>query len=415
MDVLKGHFTIVLSLDDFLESILNENIICELNLSSVFKDVILVSNNNSIKQFNDKKMIESNLEYGEFLAKLKRTQDDYFQAKKIDNFIFNRHFFGEARFEYLFNLIQQDYFFTLLKCFCFYKIDHLYNCYLQFGDCLRSLDELPDKPKKRIDFKKICLESNLQFVIKNQTRIGNFKGAIKQVECDEIESNRIKNNDQEDKIEQELDCLSEFLDKNSNEFIKFLKEKAIYLSTRQSSYLNINKSIKLEYFNFDFVNQRLERDRIYQNLDFRRTRLQFLNQFQNVDAQQLFNSIFKKDTKSKICRFKFDRVLIKMLSSFIEQHNNCALEGNDEDSNRFMQFLNEECDVPTIQLDEPEDEYYLSEDLFHITKQDEVANYIKRVLTEILPNDLFGKGNFKCLLKWFKLIVFQNGMTNQSS
>ena len=381
MNALKQYYEYVSTLDELLEFILDGNLIDRTNLRSVFKDVVLAASQQSIQQFCGKIMTKCNLNYEKFILKIGNQIN---QNNAVFKFSFNKQFFLDSRFEYLYYLVGEDYFLFIMRCFAIYKMDSLLNCYLQFGNQLIEENRLKEK-KRMINKDRLFVQSNQQFIEINLQLIGNFtKKATNKFVNKFNENNEIK-------VKNELRTIYKFY----QDYYPIVDEFINNLNQNPSHLINPMQSIKLLYYEYNLGMEFLDKDQIYENqLDFDECKSKFLNQFQNVD--QLFNAIFNDNLiKSEIYQLKLDKILFDYLNSFINLHRKFD----------FDAALEQECSINEINSNF---ENNISNGLSKFTRQDEISNYLKKVLNAVLPIQLFGKENRDDICRFFSLLFYQN-------
>lgn len=395
MDALREYYEYVFLLDDLLEVILGDKLVDQFNLRGAYSDVLLVSNQDSIQLLQDKPMLKSEHSYEQFMFQIEQIL-----AEKNNlgfKFHFKGEFFRQNKLTYLYNLIGEDYFCMLMKYFHFYRLDGLFNCYLQFGRQIVEDNKLPMIKRNVVDEKRMSLPGNHSFCKANGEAMGALVRSSKQ-------ANKFGDNNQE-KILKELKNLHGFLDEVGGSVIRLLMDKAkkVELSHLRSPKL----TIKLQLYTCDFVDDRLDRERIYENSNLLETKERFQRQFDAVDAEALLDQIFQGDQEVK-STFKRQHSLRKevldCLNAFIIGHKSCD----------FSSLLKDTCPVPEFVDDlAPNECYEPSDHLFDFTKQDQVSNYMRSVLHSVLPPELLGAENFKGVCHWFNLIPFQNSNIEQ--
>lgn len=384
MDLLQEFYELVFPLEDFLEIVLNKQLLNQFRLRDVFKDVVCVSDENSIKQFYNQSMTNVGSDFAQFILSLERS----ILEKNLTNFVFEKSFFTDQRFRYLYALFGEDYFCLLFKNFNVYEIDRLNNCYIRFGRPLDETSPLPDDLRLlQIDLSKLNVKANLDYCSAVFESIGR-----------EFVPHLVRSTDSPNKtrINQEMNKLIKFLDEHCEKLLKHLKNNS---KKAQLSYL-ITKSPKMAFYRQPFIDRILDKERIYENQELDECRERFINQFNELNVGDLIKQIFKEDTETlrMIHDFKIYDTLYGYLNHFILQHKTCE----------FIHYLNETC--PVDEIDDAQDQYEATKDLAEFVKQDQVNQYIKTILGILLDPQLFGKENTaRFLPRFFNLILFQNG------
>lgn len=392
MDALREYYEFVFLLDDLLEVIIGGQLLDQLNLRGAYSDVLVVSNQESIQQLQDLQMIKSEQTYDQFMVQIEKilTEKNSLGFK----FHFKGDFFRQEKLRYLYDLVGEEYFRTLMKCFHIYRIDSSFNCYLQFGRYVVEDHKLPVIKRKLVDEKRMCLESNQAFCRANGQTLGALRRPKERV--DKFADNN------EDKILKELKHLHGFLDETGDSILTFLVDKAKRI--KLSHLRNPRMTNKLHYYTCEFVDDRLDRQRIYENPSLLEAKEQFQQQFDNTkNAESLFEQIFQRDEDVKSIFKRHSRIrdqVLDYLNSFMIEHKSCD----------FSSLLMDACPVSEFFNHGPvsNEPYDPSDHLLAITKQDQVCNYMKSVLQCVLPQQLFGAENFKVICHWFNLIPFQN-------
>ena len=390
MDALREYYEFVFLLDDLLEVVIGDKLLDQFNLRGAYSDVLIVSSQEAIQQLQDRQMVQSQQTYDQFMA-----QVEQILAQKNSQgfkFYFCGDFFRQDKFQYLYNLVGEDYFCMLMKCFHIYRIDSYFNCYLQFGRQIVEENKLPVIKRKLVDEKRMCLAANQAFCEAN----GQAMGAL--VKLNKL-ANKFADNNQ-NKILKELKHLHGFLDDISDSAIKFLVDKAKKIEL--SHLRNPKLTAKLQYYSCDFVDERLDRERIYENPNLLEAKDRFQAQFDNVNVDWLFEQIFGCDSEIKSIfkrQHKMRNFILGCLNLFMCGHKSCD----------FSSILKDTCPVPEFFENQASNECYdPSDDLFEINKQKQVCNYMQSVLQSVLPPELFGAENFKAIRRWFNLIPYQN-------
>lgn len=390
MDALREYYEYVFPLDDLLEVILGNKLVDQFNLRGAFSDVLLASNLDSIQQLEDKTMLKSVQTYEQFMIQVEQVL-----AEKNSlgfKFCFRGPFFVHNRFEYLYNLVGEEYFCTLMKCFLFYRVDAMHNCYLQFGRQIVENNKLPVIKRKVVDEKRMCLPANQSFCEANGLAMGALVRTSKL-------ANKFGENNQE-KVLKELKNFHGFLDYVGDSVMEFLTEKA--KKVELSHLRNPKLTIKLQMYACDFVDDRFERERIYENPNLLDAKEQFQQQFNGVDAEALFEQIFQRDSEVKSTFKRHQQLrneLLEYLNAFIIGHKSCD----------FSSLLKNTCSVPEF-FEElaPNESYDPSDHLFDFNKQEHVSEYVRSVIYSVVPRELLGAENLKGACFWFNMIMFQN-------